>query len=405
MITKEAGVAEVQASSEPADEIEALSQDTFDSYPEPIDYSTLSTDPSSPQSVLPPSPSLNGQPNQHPSLVAIIDLVRTSKSNYKPRTTEGEPPVIPDGTGKDKSIELAHQFVGLSHGQRRQLLQQHIQVLKRDGVVDSYTWSHALWATIVLRRTGESLKDAIGLYNDLLSGEMSPRDIATPSNSRSAAKGKGREGVVVVPSERVISLLIRALATRDAEVRGELAALGHWEANFGPYHEEYSDQLEQTLEATTSTTAPSTSSPSTSTSTTSPVKKGSMTNAEAQRLANINYRREIGTAPENVALLENLKRENNFAPAMALTNATLQHPRPRSLGVVTYNLLLQSALEHAIIRERAKREEEGTESEARQNVGVEVGGVPSAITIFAHLEKSGTRPNGRTFSLLLQVRF
>ncbi|KIM27217.1 hypothetical protein M408DRAFT_170967 [Serendipita vermifera MAFF 305830] len=94
-----------------------------------------------------------------------------------------------------------------------------------------------------------------------------------------------------------------------------------------------------------------------------------------------------------------LEKENNFAPAMALVNATLQNRRPQKLGVVTYNLLLQSALNYAKLQAAA-----AADGGKATREGVEVGGVQSAITVFAHLEKSDCRPNGRTFMLLLQVR-
>jgi hypothetical protein len=90
-----------------------------------------------------------------------------------------------------------------------------------------------------------------------------------------------------------------------------------------------------------------------------------------------------------------LEKENNFVPAMSLLNASLQNRYPGKLGVVTCNLLLQSALNYAKLL--AASEQEGVPS------GVEVGGVPSAVTIFAHLERSGCRPSERTFMLLLQV--
>jgi hypothetical protein len=190
------------------------------------------------------------------------------------------------------------------------------------------------------------------LYNDLLSGNILP-----PRETRRQkwnAKGKVREdvqaevpeshGEVIIPSDKVVALLIRALSIRDAEVLSEV----------------------QTLEALDMQYAVRSSSISSETR---------------------------GAVKSAVGKLEELKKENNFAPAMALTNATLQQRYPRSLGVVTYNLLLQSALNHT----RPMTEDQ------EKKVTAEVGGIPSAITIFAHLEKSGCRPSARTFGLLIQV--
>jgi hypothetical protein len=158
-------------------------------------------------------------------------------------------------------------------------------------------------------------------------------------------------GAIIAPTEEVVALLIRSLALRDAEVHSTLGAIKHVHGIFSPLRQTPSN-------ATTGLTEEPTP-------------------------------RDIS---QHIAALE---KENNFAPAMALVNATLQNRYPAKLGVVTYNLLLQSALNHAKLLAASEKEDAPS--------GVEIGGVPSAITIFAHLEKSGCRPNGRTFMLLLQV--
>lgn len=289
--------------------------------------SDLSTDPSSPQSVLPPIPAkFRGK---HPAMFQMIAMVKTATSPNR------------SSTNKRNTV------------QEKKELQKLINTMKVDGVKDPLAWSLALFATIRIRMPGESLRPAISLYNDLLSGNILP-----PKETRRqkwSAKGKAKEdvqaevpeahGEVIIPSDKVVALLIRALAIRDAEVLSELQALEALDTQYGVR------------------------SSSVSTETSSAVKSA-------------------------VGKIDDLKKENNFAPAMALTNATLQQRYPWSLGVVTYNLLLQSALNHT----------RPITEDAEKKITAEVGGIPSAITIFAHLEKSGCRPSARTFGLLIQVR-
>lgn len=127
-----------------------------------------------------------------------------------------------------------------------------IAKMKEDRVLDRDAWSCALWATIRLRVPGESLRPAITLYNDLLSGNILP-PVSSSKQKRESwkeglrkAKGKGTEsestgmelveekGQVVIPSDRVVSLLIKALALRDAEVAEELKSLEAVEDRYRP---------------------------------------------------------------------------------------------------------------------------------------------------------------------------
>jgi hypothetical protein len=303
---------------------------------------------------------------RHPSLHAIIRIARERPDAVpNPSTLHG-----PIRNNTAITAARARKEARKDYAWRRNELAIHIARLREDGVRDSLTWSYALWATIVLRAPGEPLKEAIALYNDLLSGtfinikakpNQAPKSEASLEEPRKTWRDIEEDyitahsrGAVIAPSEEAVALLIRSLALRDAEVHASLGTIKQVHEMFTPLR-----------------------------NTTTPSANG------AKSLVEEPSPRDIA---EHRAALE---KENNFAPAMALVNATLQNRYPTKLGVVTYNLLLQSALNHAKML--------ATSGSENMQPGVEIGGVPSAITIFAHLEKSGCRPSGRTFALLLQV--
>lgn len=326
--------------------------------------------------------------NRHPSLHAIIRLARDRPQNPSPiasslhgrirtLTPLSHPSYNNNNNKNDNDDNNGVRRVKKEYERRKRELAMHIERLREDGVRDSLTWSYALWASIMLRIPGEPLKEAIALYNDLLSGtfvrarptrnEVQRNEEGSLEEPRKTWKdieedylSSHARGTIIAPTEEVVALLIRSLALRDGEVHSTLESLKHLHGMYTP------------LRYTTSTLT----------------TKGTTTtksmNAEP-------FSRDVA---EHLAALE---KENNFAPAMALVNATLQNRYPAKLGVVTYNFLLQSALNHAKLLAAEEKGEDASPS------GVEVGGVPSAITIFAHLEKSGCRPSGRTFMLLLQV--
>ncbi|KAG8821874.1 hypothetical protein FRC17_009708 [Serendipita sp. 399] len=259
-----------------------------------------STDPSAPQSVVPPKGPWNSRTRTINKVLNLVVTARDPKSKIPVSVLKAE-------------------------------LETIISNLRRVRNRDSNTWSSVLWATIALRQPGEDLRRSIDLYNSLLSGAFIPTDEYLPSNDPDAG--------VIIPSEKIISTFIRSLVVRDQEVFTELHSIDRWNSIYTPIRQ--------------------------------PVPK-SMDQEERARL----------------------EKENNFAPAMALVAATLQQPTPLSLGAVTYNLLLESADRHGISNLEAQDPKTATPT---------TGGIPSAITIFAHLEKSGCRPNARTFEKLLQV--
>jgi len=299
-----------------------------------------------------------GLRRRHPSLHSIIYLTRT------------RPQAVPNpsslyGPIHAPAASLPKREIVQDYYQRRKELAKHISCLREDGVKDSLTWSYALWATIMLRAPGEPLKDAISLYNDLLSGTFvrTKPKLQTSQTQAEPSLGEPRKSWrdieeeyinthakdgIIAPTEEVVGLLIRALALRDFEVHSSSTMLKHMHGLFSPLRDTPNDV------------------------------------------------RSEPRWPNVAEHLTSLEKENNFAPAMALVNATLQNRYPSKLGIVTYNLLLQSALNHARLQEKGEEQEMPS--------GIEAGGIPSAITIFAHLEKSGCRPSGRTFMLLMQVR-
>ncbi|CCA73819.1 hypothetical protein PIIN_07773 [Serendipita indica DSM 11827] len=286
------------------------------------------TDPSSPQSVLPPTKQARdvrqGGQFRHPSLQAIYELAR----------------------GRSQA-EMAGEWTSQKADSAVKQLERHIQTLRKDGVSDSTTWSYVLWAVIVLRRPMESLHRAIGLYNDLLSGSFV--QVKTPKPNSLQGLEESTDAGVIIPSEAVVGLLIRSLAVRDEEVYIILNHLYRFE------------------------------------------EMHSSVSVDEQ-----GQREDVHVSPAQVDKMQQLEQENNLAPAMALLNATLQQDTPRSLGITTYNLLLVAARHHAIIQMSKAQQGEEVKVDA-------VGGVSSAITVYAHMEKSGCLPNARTFQLLLDI--
>ncbi|KAG8776057.1 hypothetical protein FRC16_004638, partial [Serendipita sp. 398] len=260
-----------------------------------------STDPSAPQSVLPPI----GPKNLRKKVVdELLTLVVTAQD--------------PQSTVPVSSL--------------KQQLEKIIDRLRQSGNRDSATWSSVLWATMEVRMPGDDLRRSISLYNSLLSGAFIPADEYLPS--------EGSDAGVIIPNEKIIAIFIRALAVRDYEVSKQLERSQHLTSVYKPLRQGPSETLDQD-----------------------------------QRTR--------------------LEKENNFAPAMALVAATLQQPSPCSLGVVTYNLLLDGACRHQLSNSE--------DAQTSENSGPTTGGISSAITIFAHLEKSGCRPNSQTFEKLLQI--
>lgn len=333
---------------------------------------------------------------RHPSLHTIIYLTRTRPNvPANPSSLQGTLPHTPSAsiTIVNTSAEppaTASEARKLAHAKakdfqaRKRALAQHIEILRSDGVRDPLTWSYALWSTIVLRAPGEPLSEAIGLYNDLLSGTFvtaTPPPVPTQVPAGESRKSwrdieaayevaTERTSPVIVPTHDAVALLIRALALRDHEVHTAIQNLEKMHALYAPIRREATNAK--------NTKAARAASP--------------------PRHTRVRGAAYSPVAHDVAAHIEALEKENNFAPAMALVNATLQNRQPHKLGVVTYNLLLQSALNYARLQAAAGR------SGKPPREGVEVGGVQSAITVFAHLEKSDCRPNGRTFMLLLQVR-